>query len=188
RGARDGLRGAGGDPALPISILGRGRRVVGGALRPEVARSDVEAALVDGFFPRCALGDRPQGQRRTGLQELGLPYAADPAVTRHLAHFLSRQADAGASARPTAVLFNGGVMHADALRARLVDVLGSWFAGAGAALRVLSGGDPEHAVARGAAYYGLARRGRGVRIRGGVARTFYLGIESAMPAVPGIRP
>lgn len=76
-------------------------------------------------------------------------------------------------------------MRAAALRERLLDVTNSWF---GAAPRVLSGGDPEHAVARGAAYYGLARRGRGVRIRGGVARTFYLGIETAMPAVPGVRP
>ena len=187
RDAKERLLGDGGAPALPIAILGRGRKVVGGALRTEVERADVEGALVDGFFPRCALADRPQGQRRTGLQELGLPYAADPAVTRHLAHFLSRQADAADGARPTAVLFNGGVMRATTLRARLIDVLNGWFGG-GTGVRVLSGGDPEHAVARGAAYYGLARQGRGVRIRGGVARTFYLGIETAMPAVPGVRP
>ena len=188
REAKERLLGDADEPSLPIAILGRGRKVVGGALRTEVARADVEAALVDGFFPRCALGERPQGQRRSGLQELGLPYAADPAVTRHLAHFLSRQADARGAARPTAVLFNGGVMRASTLRTRLIDVLGGWFAGGNEGMRVLSGGDPEHAVARGAAYYGLARRGRGVRIRGGVARTFYLGIESAMPAVPGVRP
>jgi hypothetical protein len=187
REAKERLLACGGESTLPIAVLGRGRKVVGGALRAEVARSDVELALVDGFFPRCALSDRPQGQRRTGLQELGLPYAADPAVTRHLAAFLSRQAEATGGMQPTTVLFNGGVMHADALRARLVEVLDGWLAN-GDAVRVLSGGDPEHAVARGATYYGLARRGRGVRIRGGVARTFYLGIESAMPAVPGVRP
>ncbi len=188
REAKERLLDEGGKPALPGTILGRGRKVVAGALRTEVTRADVEGALVDGFFPRCALDERPQAQRRTGLQELGLPYAADPAVTRHLAHFLSRQEAASGAARPTAVLFNGGVMRATALRARLIDVLDGWFAGGGASVRVLSGGDPERAVARGAAYYGLARRGRGVRIRGGVARTFYLGIESAMPAVPGVRP
>jgi hypothetical protein len=188
RAAKERLLAEGGDSALPIAILGRGRKVVGGALRAQIERSDVEGALVDGFFPRCALSDRPQGQRRTGLQELGLPYAADPAITRHLAHFLSRQGDGAGGAHPTAVLFNGGVMHAGALRERLLAVLNDWFADAGAPIRVLSGAPPEQAVARGAAYYGLARRGRGVRIRGGVARTFYLGVETAMPSVPGARP
>ncbi len=176
----------------PIAILGRGRKVVGGTLRAEVQRDQVEHILVDGFFPRCEAGERPQAQRRTGLQEIGLPYATDPGVTRHLAQFLSRHGEAVAGqasemARPTALLFNGGVMRAPALRQRLIEVLGSWFAGAESA-RTLAGGDPEHAVARGAAYYGLARRGRGVRIRGGTPRAYYIGIETAMPAVPGVRP
>ena len=188
RGAKEQLLGDGGGSSLPIAILGRGHKVVGGALRAQIDRDDVAAALVDGFFPRCALSDRLQGQRRTGLQELGLPYAADPAITRHLAHFLSRQGVAADDARPTAVLFNGGVMHAGALRDRLLAVLNEWFAASGAGVRVLSGAPPEQAVARGAAYYGLARRGRGVRIRGGVARTFYIGVETAMPSVPGARP
>ena len=141
-------------------------------MRIDVEIAEVERTLVDGFFPRCQIGDQPQAQRRTALQEIGLPYASDPAATRHLAHFLSRQSGAVASeataARPTAVLFNGGVMRAGVLRQRLVDVLNGWFGAKHAdGVRVLSGGDPEHAVARGAAYYGLARRGRGVRIRGG---------------------
>lgn len=184
RNAKEQLLGPEPPPSLPVAILGRGRKVVGGALRAEVARADATAALVDGFFPPCALGDRPQAPRRTGLQELGLPYAADAAVTRHLATFLSRSADAAAA--PTAVLFNGGVMRAAALRERLLTVLGGWYPRT--AVRALAGADPEFAVARGAAYFGLARRGRGVRIRGGIARTFYVGIETAMPAVPGMRP
>ncbi|MBX3028422.1 Hsp70 family protein [bacterium] len=182
REVKERLLGSEPPPGLPVAILGRGRKVVGGALRVEVARGDATTALVDGFFPPCALGDRPQAPRRAGLQELGLPYAADAAITRHLASFLGRSADAA----PTAVLFNGGVMRATALRDRLLSVLGQWYPGR--AVRVLDGADPELAVARGAAYYGLARRGRGVRIRGGIARTFYVGIESAMPAVPGMRP
>jgi molecular chaperone DnaK (HSP70) len=186
REAKERLLADDGEPTLPIAILGRGRKVVGRALRTAVERADVEQTLIDGFFPRCALTDRPLRQHRGGLHELGLPYSSDPGVTRHLAHFLNRQAEAADGARPTAVLFNGGVMQAGTLRARLIDTLNSWFGGG--AVRVLSGGNPEHAVARGATYYGLARRGRGVRIRGGVARTFYLGIESAMPAVPGARP
>jgi molecular chaperone DnaK (HSP70) len=177
----------------PVSILGRGRKVVGGTLRTDIGREELQQTLVDGFFPHCAAGDRPQAQRRSALQEIGLPYATDPGVTRHLAQFLSRHRDAmaqaGNAARPTALLFNGGVMRAPVLRQRLVEVVESWFGGGTtASLRVLERGDPEYAVARGAAYYGLARRGRGVRIRGGTARAYYIGIETAMPAVPGIRP
>lgn len=184
----------------PVPILGRGRKVVGGTLRVDVSRADVEGVLLEGFFPQGAASDRPQAQRRSALQEIGLPYATDPAVTRHLAHFLGQHGGAvGApSAQPTAVLFNGGVMAAPPLRARLAGVLNAWFGkepsaakkavSGEAGVRILSGGNPEHAVARGAAYYGLARRGRGVRIRGGTPRSYYVGIEAAMPAVPGVRP
>ncbi|MFQ5667675.1 MAG: Hsp70 family protein [Candidatus Binatia bacterium] len=196
RDAKEHLLSRGKEAKHPVAILGRGRKVVGGTLRAEVARADLERTLVDGFFPRCAITDRPQAQRHTGLQEIGLPYATDPGVTRHLAHFLGRHCTAlqrhdhdSATLHPTAVLFNGGVMRATNLRQRVMDVLSGWFSTAAAErLRVLSGGDPEHAVARGAAYYGLARRGRGVRIRGGTARAYYVGIETATPAVPGVRP
>jgi len=193
RDAKERLLSGGKETKHPVAILGRGRKVVGGSVRIDVEIAEVERTLVDGFFPRCQIGDQPQAQRRTALQEIGLPYASDPAATRHLAHFLSRQSGAVASetpaARPTAVLFNGGVMRAGVLRQRLVDVLNGWFGAQHAdGVRVLSGGDPEHAVARGAAYYGLARRGRGVRIRGGTARAYYIGIGTAMPAVPGHRP
>src|SRR6185436_20141316 len=92
-------------------------------------------------------------------------------------------------AGPTAVLFNGGVMAAPALRTRLIEVMNDWLAAAKLPpVRLLAGGDPEYAVARGAAYYGLARRGRGVRIRGGTSRAYFIGIETTMPAVPGMRP
>jgi len=189
RDAKERLLGSDGESKLPIAILGRGRKVIGGTVRAEVERSDVDQVLVDGFFPHCTLDDAPQANRRTALQEVGLPYAADAAVTRHLASFLHRHGSpAGdAAAQPTAILFNGGVMRASTLRQRLVDVARSWFRDA-TPLRVLEGGDPDHAVARGAAYYGLARRGRGVRIRGGTARSYYIGIEAPMPAVPGMRP
>jgi hypothetical protein len=130
------------------------------------------------------------------LQELGLPYAADPAITRHMARFLRQQAataEHGAVRRgpsglacPTHVLFNGGVLNAALVRDRILGALNNWLAEEGMApVRELAGEDLMHAVARGAAYYGLARLGRGVRIRGGVPRTYYVGIESSMPAVPG---
>jgi hypothetical protein len=141
------------------------------------------------------------GQRRVGFQELGLPYAADPAITKHLARFLSEQVRNSPEAAgirrggsglacPTHILFNGGVMKAAVLRDRVVEVLNSWLRQEGfEALgmeQILEAPDLEHAVARGAAYYGKARRGRGVRIRSGASRTYYIGIESSMPAVPGM--
>ena len=128
-------------------------------MRTELTRDEVDAALVDGFFPEVG-ARRPAAQppRRVGLQELGLPYAADPAVTRHLAAFVGRHRDVAPDG-PTAVLFNGGVMQRGRLRERIVDVLDAW-RGTGAACRVLAGADLDLAVARGAAYYGLARRGR----------------------------
>ena len=157
-------------PALPIAILGRGRKVVGGALRTERRARRRRAALVDGFFPRCALGDRPQAPRRAGLQELGLPYAADPAVTRHLAHFLRRQADASGAATDRGARSTAASCAPAALRSALVDVLGSWFARRrrrARAGRRRSGARRARAARPTTA---CARRGRGVRIRGGVAR------------------
>ena len=141
--------------------------------------------LLDGFFPAVSSNDMPQAKRRVGLQEIGLPYAADAAITRHLAKFLRQQA--GGLACPTHVLFNGGVLRAGLVRDRIIEVLNGWLAEEKMQpVRVLSGEDLMHAVSRGAAYYGIARQGRGVRIRGGVPRTYYVGIESSMPAVPGL--
>jgi hypothetical protein len=139
----------------------------------------------------------PQRGRRAGLAEIGLPYAADAAITRHLARFLRQQAasaEHGSVRRgpsglacPTHVLFNGGVLRANLVKDRILEVLNSWLNQEGTlAVTPLLGEDLMHAVARGAAYYGMARQGKGVRIRGGIARTYYVGIESAMPAVPGL--
>ncbi len=182
RGAKESLLAADAPDAAPVAVLGRSRKVIGGALKTELARADAERILVDGFFPVVDADARPERDRRAGLTEMGLPYASDPRLTAHLAAFLGRHREAG---MPTAVLFNGGVMKADALRRRLLDVLRSW---CGAELRELHGIHLDQAVARGAAYHGLARRGRGIRIRGGAARAYYIGIETAMPAVPGMPP
>jgi len=164
-----------------VTILGRGTGLVGGTIKTRVKRDDLHATLLDGFFPEAARTDMPLARRRIGLQEIGLPYAADAAITRHLAKFLSSQQ--GGFAQPTHVLFNGGVLRAGLIRERLLSVLNSWL---DKPVRVLSGEDLMHGVSRGAAYYGLARQGRGVRIRGGVPRTYYVGIETSMPAVPGL--
>jgi hypothetical protein len=186
--------------SAPVTVLGRGRSVIANTLRSELTRAEAESVLVDGFFPDCPAGAEPRKQRAVGLQELGLPYAADPAVTKHLAYFLSRNADVLAqkaaskrskkkSSQATAILFNGGVFKAAALRQRLLDVLNGWTKAAGGTpLKELEGGDLDLAVSRGAAYYGLVRRGRGVRIRGGTAQAYYVGVETSLPAVPGSPP
>jgi molecular chaperone DnaK (HSP70) len=180
RRAKEMLLGADAPKAVPIAILGRGSKLIGGTIKTEVTRQQAEALLVDGFFPKVG-GDAKAERRRTGgLREMGLPYAHDPAVTRHLAEFLGRF-----GRMPSAVLFNGGVMKADQLRARVVELLGAW---AGKPVRVLAGADPDLAVALGAAHYGMVRHGKGIRIRGGTPRAYYIGIESAMPAIPGFAP
>jgi hypothetical protein len=186
--------------SAPIVVASRGSKLIGGSLRSELTREEVLRVLVEGFFPKEAVGSHPVSRPRGGLMQMGLPYAQDAAVTRHLAAFLTRQAQAadkieGFSAaksaflKPTALLFNGGVFKAKVLRDRVVDVLNGWLATEGAApLRILEGADLDLAVARGAAYYGYVRRGRGVRIRGGSARAYYIGVETSAPAVPGMAP
>ncbi len=173
--------------SAPVALLGRGSKVIGGAVKTELSRAVLSTVLLDGFLPVCAPTDLPARGRRIGLMEIGLPYAADPAVTRHLARFLGQQAGSlhasGASIRPTAVLFNGGVFKAGELRQRVTDVLSSW---SGAPVPSLDAGDLDLAVALGAAYYGQVRRGKGVRIRGGAPRSYYIGVESSAPAVPGV--
>lgn len=187
---------------IPIVVPSRGSRLIGGSLRSELTREEVMTVILEGFFPRVDAAARPMARARTALSQLGLPYAQDAAITRHLAAFLGRQARAAAELqgfnndsaqadfiRPTAILFNGGVFKSALLAERLLEVVNGWLTTAGAApLRLLHSADLDLAVARGAAYYGAVRQGRGVRIRGGTARAYYVGVESAMPAVPGFEP
>ncbi|QRK08163.1 Hsp70 family protein [Archangium violaceum] len=193
------------DPSMakaPIAIPGRGSSLIGGTLRTELAREDLDRVLTDGFFPPSPASEMPRVARRTGLAQMALPYAQDPAVTRHLAAFLTRQAQALANSpdspvdvggktfiHPTAVLFNGGVFKAGPLKARVMEVLNGWLtADGGQPAQELAGADLDLSVARGAAYYGWVRQGHGLRIRGGTARAYYVGVETAMPAVPGMEP
>ncbi len=166
-------------PEVPITILGRGSGVVGGSIKTKLERATVERILLEGFLPGAALTDEPQSQGAS-LSEFGLPYASDAAITRHLAHFLRHQA-----ASPTHVLFNGGVLRSTVVRERLLGILNGWLP---KPVVALASEDLMHAVARGAAYYGLARQGKGIRVRGGVPRTYYIGVETPMPAVPGLTP
>src|SRR5439155_617465 len=158
---------------------GRGGAVIGGALAASLARAEVEATVLDRFFPRVEAAARPRRGTELAPREWGLPFAEEPEITRHLAEFLARQRAAAGQAdlplaRPDALLFNGGALEPEIVRARLCDVVASWHGGRRPA--VLEGESLQLAVARGAAYFGLARRGLGVRIGGGAARTYYLGL------------
>ncbi|HCZ9264622.1 TPA: Hsp70 family protein [Vibrio alginolyticus] len=207
--------------SVPIVVPSRGSKLLGATLKTELTQEEVQQTLVDGFFPQVAITDHPVQRNRGALTQMGLPYAQDAGITRHIAAFLSKQANAlsasgsgaeaaaqdfnpfanmpgmpGADAaqpadfiKPTAILFNGGVLKSKLLATRLEDTINEWLIEADAEMaKRLIGVDLDLAVASGAAYYGSVRRGQGVRIRGGIASAYYVGIESAMPAIPGMAP
>lgn len=192
--------------AIPIVVPSRGSKLLGSTLRTELTRAEVTETLVEGFFPQNSLAERPQQARRGALKKLGLSYAADAGITRHLAAFLHKHRyaidpedepviaedsseDDHHFIQPTAILFNGGTLKSPLLANRLFSIINGWIEHAGGQpARLLDGADLDLAVAKGAAYYGNVRRGQGVRIRGGLASSYYVGIESAMPAIPGVEP
>jgi molecular chaperone DnaK (HSP70) len=171
--------------SVSITLLGAGSRVVGGARTAQLSREEVEHVVVDGFFPPVAASETPR-RSRAAIVEFGLPYASDPAVTRHIAGFLARHAaqsrqalsleadNDGSLPIPDTLLLNGGVFRAPALTERLAQTLGRW---RGAPLRVLNNDHPDVAVARGAVAYGLARAGAAPRIGGGSARSYFLVLD-----------
>ncbi|AGW90515.1 Hsp70 family protein [Cupriavidus sp. DF5525] len=188
---------------VPLVVPSRGSKLIGGSIRTDLTRTELTQTILEGFFPQVEASARPVSRARAGLTQLGLPYAQDAAITRHLAAFLGRQVaalaelegfqgtqpEAATFLHPTAVLFNGGVFKSGLLVDRILQALNGWLAAEGAApARLLDGAELDLAVARGAAYYGYVRRGQGVRIRGGTARSYYIAVESSMPAVPGFEP
>ena len=181
RNAKETLLSSGGPETHTISIPGRGIRLIGGLVSVTVERSKATELLLDGFFPEVASTDRPRRTPGSGFRELGLPYEADTAVTRHLAAFL-QQSSGQAGLRY--VLFNGGVFRGAALRSRLLKQLQQWFP-QHPPETVEGDEDLDFSVARGACFYGWTREHGGVRIRGGAARSYYVGIETAGLAVPG---
>jgi molecular chaperone DnaK (HSP70) len=161
-----------------VTVVGRGRSVVGGTLHTQVTPADVRRLIFDGFFPQVPRDDEPTRGSRTGLHEMGLPYVNDPAITRHLAAFLKKHTQAGSALQ--GILFNGGVFQPAALRERLVEVMKGWYDSPGAAWQPLTLTTPslDLAVAWGAAYYGWLRHTGGRRIGGGIARSYYIGVAS----------
>jgi hypothetical protein len=190
----------------PIAVPSRGSSLFAKTISTKLDRATLEQVVLDGFFPLTKVTDLPQESRSAGLQEFGLPYAPDPVVSKHLARFLTRslinvkasdaltslvksrpEALEGQYLRPTAVLFNGGVFKAAPIRRRVLELLALW--GNGSAVRELEGFQLDLAVAKGAALYGRNRAtGQGIRIKAGTARSYYIGLESSMPAIPGFKP
>ncbi|MGH9629554.1 MAG: Hsp70 family protein [Bryobacteraceae bacterium] len=161
------------DPNLPkveITVLGGGTGLVGGALRTEILREEVMELALEGFLPFCDIHETPKEEKRSLFRELGLPYVSDPAITRHLAAFLST-----AEAKPDAILFNGGFFIPEILRHRVTDVVERWF---GPRPLMLENQDLDLAVSVGAAYYSYVRStGAGLLVRGGLPRAYYIGVS-----------
>jgi len=184
RSAKEKILTEGEHQSVPISLPGRGKGIVAGALSGSLDSEDVQDAIIKGFFPYTLADEMPVRRTGSGIQEWGLPFAADPVVPRHLAAFLKRhqaadssRADDSLSLRPDAILFNGGVFTPKGIRQRVVDIVSGWFSKAGGVKWrpvVLENDLPAMAVARGAAYYGMVRRGRGIRIVGGSPRSYYV--------------
>jgi hypothetical protein len=171
-----------------VTILGRGTSLIGGTVKTKLSRQTVEQVILDGFFPPCEKNTRPVAPQKTGIREMGLVYESDPAVTHHMAKFLDEASgDEPDLLAPSAILFNGGIMKSDLVRKRIMEVLNSWMDSDDlSGLREIDASDFDLAVARGAAYFGMARRGKGIRIRGGLNKSYYIGIAAAMPSVPGM--
>lgn len=175
-----------GEETYKITAFGRSSQLVGGSVSVDFPKAEATAIVLDGFFPICSLDDRPKRRSAAGLREAGLPFEADAAVTRHVAAFLnSRTDDDGAPIRPTRYLLNGGVFKSKAIAERFEEQLRAWFPDA-PPTNLNPDADLDRAVARGAAFYGLAKRRGGIRIRGASARSYYIGIESAGLAIPGV--
>lgn len=191
---------------VSVAVPSRGSGLLAKTVSTKLTRATLTEVILDGFFPITKVTDLPQEGRSTALQEFGLPYASDPVVSKHLARFLTRslinvkaseslsalvktrpEALEGGYLKPTAVLFNGGVFNAAPIRKRVLDLLASW--GNDTPVRELAGFQPDLAVAKGAALYGRNRAtGQGIRIKAGTARSYYIGLEPSVPAIPGFKP
>ena len=205
--ARQGKEALLNDPSLQeasISIAGKGSSLMASALSCVLTKNELQEQLLEGFLPLTDLDDQPKKRASSGFQELGLEYESEPAISRHLSRFLHRSWENCSShpefskilenyegaegvLLPNAVLFNGGVFKSALLRERVLSLLGKW--NPGGVLKEIQGDFLDLAVAHGAGYYGRSKAsGHGIRIASGIARSYYIGLESSAMAVPGIEP
>ena len=202
RRVKETLLGSDAPEQATVNLPGSGAKLIGGGLQAQVTREEVEKLLLDGFLPQSSISEMPVAGQ-SGFREFGLPFASDPAITRHLAAFLSAHGEVANSetgntavaARPDVVLFNGGFFASSILRSRLMDVLSSWFAQSsqdGSQENwqpvVLDNDRLDLAVARGATYYGMVRRGEGIRIAANLARSYYVEVDSQTDDISGSLP
>lgn len=186
---------------IPITVTKRGKKLIANTVTKHIKRETLESLILDGFFPLLGMNEALL-TRTLGIQEWGLPYESDPAITKHLAAFLKRAyqtlkaspqllqfvkvPEAQDFLRPTKILFNGGVFQASAFRERVIQILQSW--SPEGALEVLHNTQLDLAVAEGAAYFARVKEsGKGVRIKAGTTRSYYIGLEAARLAVPGFK-
>lgn len=185
RAAKERLLAADAPATTKVTLLGAGSRLIGGARSVELTREEVREIVLDGFFPLVSLNELPD-RKRSGVVEFGLPYAADPAISKHLAAFLNHHRQAieealgtGEPPLPDALLVNGGVFRSPFITKRLLDLLTSW---RGQKPKQLKNDRPDLAVAHGAVAYGLARHGLAVeKIGGGSARSYFLLVDTDQP-------
>lgn len=194
RKAKELLLGDNPPKKVDLTVLGRGSKLIGGSLKTSLTADEIIPFIVEGFAPLVSPTERSQLERRAGLQQLGLPYAQDARLTCQLAKFLSMTGETTSASMenftvPTAVLFNGGTTKASALRQRLLEQLNQWAKHLGKPpVKILRDADYDFAVSKGAVNYGLAKFGKAIRIRSGTSRSYFIGIEDSLPAVPGIPP
>lgn len=177
RKAKEALLSDQGPSSVEVVIPGRGSSLIGGSLTLTVSKEQVEQLIVEGFFPKVDFGCPINEAPTSGLSQDALPYAKEARITAHLSHFLPEL--------PTAVLFNGGVMHADAIRSRLLEQLTLW---KGEPVKELAGADYDLAVSLGAVAYAKLRRDGGLRVKAAMPHSYFIGVEKAMPAIPGLSP
>lgn len=179
---------------VDVTIMGRGRKLIGNSLKTSLTLKEIQDLILEGFMPIVSSQERSQTERRLGLQQIGLPYVQDPRITCQLAKFLSMTGEndnepTDSFVVPTAVIFNGGTMKAEAFRRRIIEQLNSWAQELNKeSVKVLEDCDLDYAVSKGAVYYGLSRSGQAIRIKSGSSRSFYVGVEDSSLAIPGIPP
>ena len=198
RGAKETMLSAQRPESYTVSLPAQGSRLIGGAIQVALSAEEADTVLIDGFFPWVRLTDHPS-LGHSGFREFGLPYAADPAVTKHLASFLTSHRRSGleiddttSDDRPAWLLFNGGVMAAPAIRKRIAESIGRWLKREDEAdwqPKILASPRLDLAVAHGAAYYAMVRRGEGVKITANLGRSYYMQVSNDPPSaiclIPG---
>lgn len=169
---------------VTLLIESKGSSLIGGSITIDLTQEEVHELLIDGFFPLVAFEEEVLEYRKSAISKFGLPYARDARITAHLAAFINHSCQ---GKLPTKVLFNGGTMKSLAFQKWVLDQLTEWATKAKEReVDVLAGADLDFAVSKGAVYYGWTKEKGGIRVKAGTSRSYFIGVERGMPAVPGV--